>query len=258
MAELRLSAPEPFDLKKPDEWAKWKRRFEQYQQTADRTELQEDSKKNPILVEAEHQQNTSTTPAPSTSQLSSQQFGLCGRCGQERHAPRDRCPAINAICYRCNKIGHFSARCRTRGAAMNEIDELAKAVDSVYLDTVTTHQQRSWYCIIQIGKSVCMFQIIGAEVTAITEEVYQTFQHIQLQKQIKVIHGPTCHYKLWVSLPQHFIVHGQRSTEQIVFVVRGLKNNLLGLPAITSLHLLSRAETIESKINGHCRYWKKI
>ena len=42
-----------------------------------------------------------------------------------------------------------------------------------------------------------------------------------------------------------------------MFVVRGLKNNLLGLPAITSLHLLSRAETIESKINGHCRYWKK-
>ena len=34
MAELRLSAPEPFDFKKPDEWAKWKRRFEQFRQAS--------------------------------------------------------------------------------------------------------------------------------------------------------------------------------------------------------------------------------
>ena len=53
------------------------------------------------------------------------------------------------------------------------------------------------------------------------------------------------------------LVHGQRSTEQRVFVVRGLKNNLLGLSAITSLHLLSWVEAIESQRNGHCRNWKK-
>ena len=34
MAELRLPAPEPFDFKNPDNWAKWKRRFEQYRQAS--------------------------------------------------------------------------------------------------------------------------------------------------------------------------------------------------------------------------------
>ena len=34
MAELRLSAPEPFDFKKPDEWAKWNRHLEQYRQAS--------------------------------------------------------------------------------------------------------------------------------------------------------------------------------------------------------------------------------
>lgn len=30
MANIRLEPPEPFDFKTPDEWEKWKRRFEQF------------------------------------------------------------------------------------------------------------------------------------------------------------------------------------------------------------------------------------
>ena len=30
MASIRLEPPEPFDFKKPDDWPKWKRRFQQY------------------------------------------------------------------------------------------------------------------------------------------------------------------------------------------------------------------------------------
>ena len=30
MASIRLAPPEPFDFSKPDEWPRWKRRFEQF------------------------------------------------------------------------------------------------------------------------------------------------------------------------------------------------------------------------------------
>ena len=30
MASIRLSPPDPFDFKRPDEWERWKRRFEQF------------------------------------------------------------------------------------------------------------------------------------------------------------------------------------------------------------------------------------
>ena len=30
MAALQLKVPEPFDFKKPEEWPRWKKRFEQY------------------------------------------------------------------------------------------------------------------------------------------------------------------------------------------------------------------------------------
>ncbi len=34
MAELRLTTPEQFNFTKPDEWAKWKKRFKQYRQAS--------------------------------------------------------------------------------------------------------------------------------------------------------------------------------------------------------------------------------
>ena len=30
MANIRLTPPEPFDFSKPEEWPRWKRRFEQF------------------------------------------------------------------------------------------------------------------------------------------------------------------------------------------------------------------------------------
>ena len=34
MASYRLLPPEPFDFKRPDEWQKWKRRFEQFREAS--------------------------------------------------------------------------------------------------------------------------------------------------------------------------------------------------------------------------------
>ena len=33
MASIQLQHPPPFDFAKPDEWSRWKRRFEQYHHT---------------------------------------------------------------------------------------------------------------------------------------------------------------------------------------------------------------------------------
>ena len=36
----------------------------------------------------------------------------CYFCGKKRH-PRKDCPAINSVCYKCRKIGHFARVCRS-------------------------------------------------------------------------------------------------------------------------------------------------
>ena len=187
------------------------------------TELQEDSKKNPILVEAvnsrtqaEHQHHQHLSYHHSSLDY------VADVVRRVMHHETDVRRSMQYVTVRCNKIGHFSARCRTRGAAMNEIDDLAKAVDSVYLDTVNTNQQRSWYCIIQMGnQSVCWCRSHC--------NYRRSVPNFPAYTTAKANQSPS-----WTNLSLQAmgqftttLVHGQRSTEQIVFVVRGLKNNLL-------------------------------
>ena len=89
----------------------------------------------------------------------------------------------------------------------------------------------------------------GAEVTAITENAYKTLPNVTLQPTTKALHGParqSLHVLGQITTP---ITHGKLSTVQTIFVVRGLKNNLLGLPAITALRLLSRVESVDTEVH---------
>ena len=227
--------------------------------TEQQTEL--GGKRNPILVEAiisrpQAQSATSTEEVrqhssyPQTLQRGGARGGRprfasqqCTRCGWERYAPGVRCPASKAICHKCKRVGNFSAKCFSKGAAMNDVDvldELSQGMDSAYLSTLTRKQKRAWFCKIQIGNRSLPFKVdTGAEVTAITESVYKDPTKIHLQKASKILHGLTNQSLQVVGQFTTKLVYGLRSTEQVVFVVRGLKNNLLGLPAITALQLLS-------------------
>ena len=117
--------------------------------TEQQTEL--GGKRNPILVEAVNSrpQAQSATSTDEVRQHSSypqrlQRGGARGgrprlarqqrtRCGWERHAQGVRCLASKAICHKCNSVGHFSAKCFSNGAAMNDVDgldELSQGMDS--------------------------------------------------------------------------------------------------------------------------------
>lgn len=46
----------------------------------------------------------------------------CGRCGKSYHN-RDKCPAKDATCYKCQKKGHFSSQCFSKqSATQNSVD----------------------------------------------------------------------------------------------------------------------------------------
>ena len=58
---------------------------------------------------------------------------LCTRCGYSKHYRGEMCPASNVRCHRCDKRGHYSARCFSRKASAS-----ASQVSLYYafLDTV--------------------------------------------------------------------------------------------------------------------------
>ena len=158
----------------------------------------------------------------------------CIRCGYDRHPPGYRCPATNASCFKCNRVGHFGAKCPTPRA---QADTNELNIDSAYLDAISTKHQSSWHCNVHLKDKVVPFKLdTGAEVTANTT----------LQPTTKALHGParqSLHVLGQITTP---ITHGKLSTVQTIFVVRGLKSNL---PAITALRLLSRVESVDKDLS---------
>ena len=68
------------------------------------------------------------------------------RCGKAPHA-RDRCPAKDAVCYCCQKKGHFSSHCQTK--SVSSILE-----DTAFLDTLTDQSAVSWQAQIELNGKV--------------------------------------------------------------------------------------------------------
>ena len=90
-----------------------------------------------------------------------------------------------------------------------------------------------WYSL--VGDSKVTFKLdTGAEVTAITEETFKKLGEISLMRPLKALYG-SAHQPLEVV--GNFIGeirNGCNSLSGDIFVVRGLKFNLLGLQALTS------------------------
>ena len=174
----------------------------------------------------------------------------CGRCGGNRH-PRAKCPAKDEQCHHCKVKGHFSKVCRNKH--LSAVQEDINFTDSAFLDTISNDNKRVWNSDLLVNGKKITFKIdTGAEVTAISKETWLTLDEPELQSSDKLLYGPA---KKPLKSTGHFhsdISHKGRISQQQIFVVDDLKTNLLGLPAIIDLHLVTRTdavltETLESK-----------
>lgn len=121
---------------------------------------------------------------------------------------------------------------------------------SSFLDSVTVTEDGSWTVEIRMKQQVISFKMdTGAEVTAIGKETYQLLGEPKLYKPAKILYGPA-HQTLDV-LGQFsgWLKYGKRSTRVNIYVVQGLKTNLLGLQAMTALQLTHR-------VHATYRHWR--
>lgn len=172
----------------------------------------------------------------------------CTRCGKDPH-PRDKCPAKDSTCYRCNKKGHYGALCRSKPTAASLEAEAAAADltqgEVAFLDNLTHEQpHHAWFANVEVNKHQTRFKLdTGAEVTAVSGQTYQQLGKPKLLKSDKILYGPSRQPLQVVGQFMGNFSHKGRVVQQPIFVVEGLKNNLLGLPAITALHLAARVDT---------------
>ena len=147
------------------------------------------------------------------------------------------------MCYRCNRKGHYSARCMSNTVApqtMNvhevssQLNHPQLETSDRYLVTVEANKQNIWAMMIQIqGKPI----VVKVEV----------IKHCQAIGRDKVsLYGPDqTHLKILGKI-NLTLSHYEKCCAQDVYIIKDLKSDLLGLPAIKELKLLLNVCSVEN------------
>ena len=143
--------------------------------------------------------------------------------------------------------------------SVSTISEEADSLETAYLNNLEEQNstQSSWTCHIELNGKLTLFKIdTGAEVSAVNEQTFNSMTPSSpLNTPSKVLHGPSRQPLDTLGSVTVLLAHKDTSTTQEVFVIPKLTHNLLGLPAITALELVTRVDTID---NGKSIIHKKF
>ena len=84
----------------------------------------------------------------------------------------------------------------------------------------------------------------GAEATAISAETHQELENVTLHQPKKTLCGPANSHLSVIRQFTGDLTYKQTNCQQEIFVIKGLQNNLLGLPAIKALELIKRLQAV--------------
>ena len=120
----------------------------------------------------------------------------------------------------------------------------------VYLDTFSNSGKKPWTADIKVNETTILFKIdSGADVTVIPLAVYQR-SNLQptLKSTSKVLMGP-CNYKMnYIGTFTTQLRHGDKTTTEEIFVLKGLERSLLGRQAAHSLNYSNESTPNSSEI----------
>ncbi|GFR59560.1 transposon Ty3-G Gag-Pol polyprotein [Elysia marginata] len=172
----------------------------------------------------------------------------CTRCGKV-HSPKN-CAAKDAVCYICNKIGHFAKLFRSKKQAKVNLNELDSEELETFLGTVSSRIDNPWKTKVLVDGKEIVFKIdTGVDVTVIPESAIPP--GIQLSCTSRKFFGPG---QTKVDLPGKFTallqLNSAKTSTQEIYVLKVQKEALLGRPAIQSLNIIQRMNTITEPDEG--------
>ena len=219
-------------------------------------QIKEGSKGNPITIEevrTGRSRDTSiryrkggargTQPKMQGGAKSGQRKLQC-KCFGKDHLLGERWPAKAATCYKCNRKGHFSSQCFSKTVAASA-EELS--LDTAFLRVLNSGKISPWTVTLKLQGMNTHFKMdTGAEVTAISERIFHSLKGVTLTKLNKILHGPTRQPMKVLGQFTGTLSSKDKRVSEPVYVIQGLRTNLLGLPAITALKLVSRINATSS------------
>ena len=191
------------------------------------------TKKSRNQVRAKKPERGSSAPA----------LKLCMRCGKDYHK-RDKCPARDATCHKCQHKGHYSSQCFTKSVVATVTPQERDNNNFLFLDTIGADTPSTWMISLKIcGKDIAFKVDTGAAVTAISKECHELLGKPELYKPTKCLQGPDSQSLNVVGQFEENISHNCKSNKKHIFVIDNLRVNLLGLPCIIALNLVSRIDS---------------
>ena len=169
----------------------------------------------------------------------------CQRCSAELTHGRERCPAINAKCHKCGKLGYYACVYKTKKvSAVLEDQGSGEFGDLFSLNNETMSKQcKAWMVLVTLDGVPVLFKIDAeADVTVIPESMFDNIT-TKLQPTGARLREPEDNVLRVRGKFTARLQYRQRSSQQEVYVVRDVERALLGRPAIESLQLLKRIDS---------------
>ena len=169
----------------------------------------------------------------------------CQRCGAEPTHGREQCPAINAKCHKCGKLGHYARVCKTKKVlTVFEVQGSGEFGDLFSLSNESMSKQcKAWMVQVTLDGVPVVFKIdTEADVTVTPESMFGNIT-TKLQPTGARLRGPVDNVLRVRGKFTARLQYRQRSSQQEVYVVRDVERALLGRPAIESLQLLKRIDS---------------
>ena len=118
--------------------------------------------------------------------------------------------------------------------------------DTAFLNTIGAGHATSWNSTVAINGRETQFKSdTGVEVTVISEDVLTSLSSPKLHKATKRLCGPDKKPLDVLGEQPVTLSYKGKSCSQPVYVVKELQQNLLGLPAIQALNLLTQVDTLQ-------------
>ena len=114
----------------------------------------------------------------------------CSWCGKVPAHDRQKCPAKEAVCRKCQKKGHFQRVCRS-AASVGTLHSGDSSSDESVKTFLGAVGDSNWHVNIEVDGHTERFYIdTGAEVTVISDHTHQVFSNPKLTKSCRVLRGP--------------------------------------------------------------------
>lgn len=183
--------------------------------------------------------------------------GVCARCAGARCAGDDRCPARDALCFACDRKGHFSRVCERKKTTREVLNLSVNSNESeyeemFYVNTITADKKLSkssveWVeNILCNGKQIIIKIDTGSMINVISKKDFLKIglSVKQLKPFTKLVHSFTGN-RLPIIGTDDLTIVLKNKTYVLPFVVADFKcQNVLGLNACMALGLINHIDLI--------------